>query len=353
MKFMAIGLGQAGGRIADELVRLDERAGKTRRLKILTGAFAVDTDASSLRGLSSIKVDQRMVLGEAKTLGRGVGKDSLLGAQIAEEEGFKIVDSVRQTKRFAETDFFLLAGGVGGGTASGILPVVARLLKERYPDKTVYVIAVLPFEHEESIEPIFAKNAASGLKSIQPAADAVFLIDNERFVRKGISWQDNINEINQKIVEPFFNLLCSGEEKKAKHVGVSTLEVSDIIKTLSGWTAIGYGKTDLALITLPWDKSKDETQKGAKALEEAISELSIACNPSDASGALYLVSAPPDEIGISLIKYLGEYLRNIAPNATIRYGDYPYGKGYIDITVVLSGLKTVEKVNSYFARSPS
>lgn len=348
---MAIGLGQGGGRIADELVRLDERARKSRGLNILTDAFAIDTDASSLKGLTSIKPDNRVVLGEAKTRGYGVGKDSSLGAQIAAEEGFKIVDSVRQTKRFAETDFFLLTGGIGGGTASGIMPVVAKLLKERYPDKMVYSIVALPFEHEESIEPQFVRNAASGLHAIKAAGDAVFLIDNERYVRKGISWKDNVDEINSMIVEPFFNLLCSGEEKKGKHVGVGTLEVGDIIKILSGWTAIGYGKADLPLITLPWDKPKDETEKGTKAMDEAISELSIACNPKDAAGVLYLVSAPPDEIGISLIKYLGEYLRSIAPNATIRYGDYPYEKGIIDVTVVLSGLKVVDKVDAYFAKS--
>ncbi|MBI2869029.1 MAG: cell division protein FtsZ [Chloroflexi bacterium] len=353
MKFMAIGLGQAGGRIADELVRLDQRARKSRRLRILTGALAVDTDASSLKGLTSIKPDNRIVIGEAKTRGHGVGKDSSLGAQIAADEGFKIVDSVRQNKHFAETDFFMLTGGIGGGTASGIMPVVAKLLKERYGDKTVYAIVALPFEHEVSIEPQFVKNTASGLASIKASADAIFLMDNERYVRKGISWKDNIFEINKMIAEPFFNLLCSGEEKKAKRVGVSTLEISDVMKTLSGWTAIGYGKSDLPLITLPWDKPKDETQKGSKAMDEAIRELSIACDPKDAAGLLYLVSAPPDEIGLSLIKYLGEYLRGIAPNAVIRYGDYPYEKGHIDVTLVLSGLKNVENINSYFASTGS
>jgi len=349
MKFMAIGLGQAGGRIADELVRLDQRARRSRGLRILTGAFAVDTDASSLKGLTSINADGQIILGEAKTRGHGVGKDSALGAEIAAEEAFKIVDSVRQTKRFTETDFFLLTGGIGGGTASGIMPVVAKLLKERYADKTVYAIAALPFEHEESIEPQFVRNTVAGLESIKSAADAIFLIDNERYVRKGISWRDNISGINRMIVEPFFNLLCAGEEKKAKHVGVSTLEVSDIIKTLSGWTAIGYGKADVNLITLPWDKPKDETERGRKAMDEAISELSITCNPKDSTGALYLVSAPPAEIGVSLIKYMGEYLRSIAPDATIRYGDYPYEKGLVDVTVVLSGLKAVEKIDKFLS----
>ena len=352
MKFMVIGLGQCGGRVADEFVRLDNRAHENRGFQILTGAFALDTDSSSLKGLTSIKSDQqRMVIGEAKTRGHGVGKDSALGAEIARDEGFKIVDTIRKTRRFDQTDVFLLVGGIAGGTGSGTLPVVAQQLKERYADRAVYVVAVLPFEHEESIDPIFADNTASCLKAIQPVADAVFLIDNERYIKKEVSWRDNIGEINRMIVEPFYNLLCAGEETKAKHVGVTSLEISDILKTLSGWTAIGYGKADLPLITMPWDKPRDEIQKGTKAMDEAVSELSISCHPKDAAGAIYLVSAPPEEIGISLIKYMGEYLRSIAPDATIRYGDYPYEKGLIDVTLVLSGLKEVEKVTAYLART--
>lgn len=351
MKFMVIGLGQCGGRVADEFVRLDIRAKENRGFQILTGAFALDTDASSLRGLTSIKSNnQRIVIGEAKTRGHGVGKDAELGAEIARDEGYKIIDTVRSTKRFDQTDVFLLIGGIGGGTGSGTLPMVAQLLKERYADRAVYAVAVLPFEHEESIDPVYAGNTATCLKAIQPVADAVFLIDNERYVKKEISWRDNIGEINRMIVEPFYNLLCAGEETKARHVGVTSLEISDILKTLSGWTAIGYGKSDLPLITMPWDKSRDETQKGTQALDTAVSELSVACHPAEAMGALYLVSAPPEEIGISLIKYMGEYIRSIAPEATIRFGDYPFEKGLIDVTLVLSGLKQVDKVNTYLSR---
>ncbi|AKG53003.1 hypothetical protein DGWBC_0316 [Dehalogenimonas sp. WBC-2] len=50
---------------------------------------------------------------------------------------------------------------------------------------------------------------------------------------------------------------------------------------------------------------------------------------------------------------MGEYLRGIAPDATIRYGDYPYEKGLIDVTLVLSGLKEVDRVTAYLTRTAS
>lgn len=347
MKLMVIGLGQCGGRLADEFVRLHERARSFRKVDILTGAFAVDTDASSLRGLASIKPKNRLVIGENKTKGRGVGKQAALAAQIAREEGFKVIDAIRQSKQFAESDAFLLLGGTAGGTAAGCMPVIAEILKERYRDQAVFGICVLPFEHEEALEKINVENTTHCLRSAKVNMDAVFLIENQRYVKKGMSWSANIAEINKAIAGPFYSLLCAGEERKRSHIGVGMLAASDILQMLSGWTAIGYGKTLIPLITMPWDKEGDENMSGRKAMDEAISELSVQCDTKTATKALYLVSAPEKEIGTDLIKFLGEYLKSIAPGASIRYGDYPIEKGLIDVTVVLSGFPAIERIKPY------
>jgi len=183
------------------------------------------------------------------------------------------------------------------------------------------------------------------------------LIDNQRYVRKSLSLGSNIDKINRLIVEPFFSLLCAGEEKNRKHIGVTVLDTGDIVQTLSGWTTIGYGKSLLHLILLPWDKSRHfkrqshETKKGLKAMDEAISELSVQCEPKEAQKALYLLSAPRQAIDVDLVKHLGEQLRSLAPEATIKYSDYPVNKGLTDVTIVLSDLKQVEKVNNYYTRS--
>jgi cell division GTPase FtsZ len=359
MRLMVIGFGQCGNRIADEFARLGRRARGWRGIEIITGAFAVDTDTTALSGLYTIKPDhqQRIVIGETKTRGHGVGKRTELGAQIAKEEGFKIIDAIRQARRFSETDAFLLVAGAAGGTGSGAIPIVTQFIKERYVDRPVYSLLVLPFEHEEEIEARNIHNTAECLKSVYSVANAVFLIDNQRYVRKGLSLGSNVDKINRLIVEPFFGLLCAGEEKRRKHIGVTMLDAGDIVQTLSGWTAIGYGKSLLHLITFPWDKSRHfkkkshEIQKGIKAMDEAISELSVQCNTKDAARALYLLSAPKEAIDVDLVKHVGEHLRNLAPEATIRYGDYPINKGLTDVTVVLSALREVEKVTSYYARS--
>jgi len=106
MKLVVIGLGQCGGRVADEFARLNKRARAHRGIEIITGAFAVNTDSADLSGLQNIKSDyqHRILIGGRKTSGHGVGKINEMGAEIAREDADKVVDAIRSAKRFFETD---------------------------------------------------------------------------------------------------------------------------------------------------------------------------------------------------------------------------------------------------------
>ena len=355
MKLVVVGLGQCGGRIADEFARLNKRARAQRGMEIVTGAFAVNTDAADLSGLKTIRPDyqHRILVGGRRTGGHGVGKINELGAEVAREDGDKVVDALRTAHRFFETDAFLLIAGVAGGTGSGALPIITQMMKDRYIDKPVYTLAVLPFAHEEETEERTIYNAATCLKSLYTTADAVFLADNQRFVRKDFSLRNNLDQINTLMVEPFFNMLCAGEETRRRHIGARMVDAGDIIQSLVGWTVIGYGKSLLPTWNFfSWGrnfrKKSTETHRGIQAMDEALSELSVKCNPAESGRALYLVSAPHKEMNMDLVKDLGEYLRDMAPEAVIRNGDYPRNKSVIDVTLVLSELGAVDKIKGYY-----
>ncbi len=360
MKLLVIGLGQCGGRIADQFARINRRAKATRRIEITPGVFAVNTDSADLSGLTAIPPDyrHRILIGGRKTGGHGVGKINELGAELAKADADKIVDAIRSARNFYETDAFLLVASAGGGTGSGAISVITQYIKERYVDKPIYNIVVLPFEHEETTEERTTYNAAVCLKSVSQTADAIFLVDNQRYVKKDNSLRNNLSRINELIVEPFYDLLCAGEEKTAKYIAAKTLDAGDIIQTLSGWSVIGYGKSQIPVLNLPFQHKTDfrtkgnEIHKGIYAMDAAISDLSLSCNPAEADRALYLLSAPPKEMNMDLVKELGDYLRTMVPAATIRNGDYPTReKGSLEVTVILSGLGDVSKIRQYYSKS--
>jgi len=361
VKLLVIGCGQCGGRIADEFARLNGRARAQRGIDIISNIIAVNTDIADLTGLSFIRPDQqhRVLIGAQKTGGHGVGKINELGAEIAREDGDKVSEAVKNTRRSHETDAFVIIASAAGGTGSGAIPILTQYVKERYPEKPIYNIIVLPFRHEEKVEERTIYNTATCLKSAYLVADAIFLIDNQRYITKDSSIQNNLSKINARVVRPFYNLLCAGEEKKPKYIGAKIIDAGDIIQTLSGWTVIGHGRTQIPMLKLPFSGTSDfreqpiESRRGVQAMSDAISDLSLKCRPSDAKRALYLLSAPPEELNMSLLNEIGACLKHAATEAVIRSGDYPREKRAIEVTLILSELTNVGKVMEYFTRAIS
>ena len=361
MKLAIVGLGQCGGRIADEFLRMQMRSHGMRGIDIIMETIAVNTDAADLAGIISVRPDanHRLLIGAGATHGHGTARVGELGADIMRGEGGKVLEALKRNQKLSEADALLVIAATAGGTGSGGAPVLVHTLKEHITDKPVYAILVLPFEHEENSDESAVFNTAMCLKSTNAVADAVILVDNQRFVRKDSSIRANILKINQAIVEPFFNLLCAGEEKRPKNIGAKVMDAGDIIATLDGWTAMGYGKSVLPLITLPKDSSHDfvrkdiRTNQGMHAMNEALAELSFNCKPSEAHKALYLVSAPVKEMSMDLTEGLGDYMRKTAPDAEIRGGDYPREKGLMDVTVILSNFGENDRIKHFYEKTTS
>jgi len=89
-------------------------------------------------------------------------------------------------------------------------------------------------------------------------------------------------------------------------------------------------------------------------MDSAIAQLSVYSNPSDARRALYLISAPPGDINMDMVKELGTHLKSLSPSSVIRSGDYPRDKGTsLDVSVILSEFSDVAKIRNYFTKAIS
>ena len=113
-------------RVVDE-THLSDFVTKVCRRKLSVGAdgfiLIENTDAADLSGLSYIKSDyqHRVLIGGRVTNGHGVGKINELGAEIAKDDSDKVIDAIRGTKRFYESDAFLLVAASAVAISPAIL----------------------------------------------------------------------------------------------------------------------------------------------------------------------------------------------------------------------------------------
>jgi len=108
MKLALIGVGQAGGKVVDEFLAYDARTGAD----VVRGAIAVNTAKADLRGSIDSLEDRRILIGQARVKGHGVGADNEMGAEIAEEDIDEIQGRSIRWRSTRSTRFSWLRGSV-------------------------------------------------------------------------------------------------------------------------------------------------------------------------------------------------------------------------------------------------
>ena len=250
MKLVVVGFGQCGGNIADAFYGINTYAKSflNRRIEIMTDAFAVNTDEADLGGFTHIPSDKshRILVGHMKTFGHGVGKINQEATSIIKESHEVVTDTILRSKKFYEADAIMAIASGGGGTGSGTIGWVIKELKER-TEKPIYALVVLPFGFEEKGNTSYAvMNTATCLNTVNLYADAVFLVDNERFRQQNSSLAQNFKYINAEIVKNFYDLCCAGEERNQKYVGSKVIDAGDIRQSVEGVSSLGRGEVDLS-----------------------------------------------------------------------------------------------------------
>lgn len=373
MKLVVVGTGQGGSNIADEFVVLAKWVWKNRRIRIFTGSehdpicrgvFAVNLGAGDLYGLKHIPhtEDHTILLGTTDEFrGRGAGKVNADGAEQARRDGKKIVATIREHGDVPTADAIMVIATTAGGTGSGSVGVIIDLLKEAFR-KPVYAMLVLPFANQYD-DPDSMINTGTCLKKVleNSQADAVFLVDNQKFVRSHDAMSYNYDQINRRIADSFMDILCVGEETDREFIG-EVLDANDVIRILHGPTAIGVSETAVPRRSLSFlDRikgnskngnhfatSKAQIERAQNVLNRALGELSIDCelwaNGSttyDAEHVLGLFAGPVEEATEEIVEMMDNCLSERVPNAGRRKGTYPgRTSDTISVTVIVSNLGT-------------
>ena len=354
MKLVVIGIGDCGSNIAAEFVRLSSRARSETGVEILVRSYAINDDLVSLNSLR--KVGDKLLTIQLPSP-ESQSKESEVGADLMRSNGDRIIATMRAGE-FFETDAFMLVAGSAGHIGSGGISILARKLKDRYVNKPVYALIVLPLSSENNV-PVSVYNTALCLKSIDKTADAVFLFDNEKVKSEASIKSTASNEtLNKEIVTPFFELLRASEKSDPKYLGTSNIGIGDIVQSFNGWTAIGYGTAQLSSGGFSlfkkgenFESKGEETVKAMEAMSSALAHFSVECRLEDASKALYLLCVPSKNANINMTRSVGNRLRELTNNGEVRGGDFYGVKEHAAVTLVASRITYLEKVKDYYERA--
>jgi len=130
--------------------------------------IAANTD---LQALQSNDAPEKLQLGVNLTRGLGAGANPEIGRQAALESTEEIVNILEGA------DMVFVTGGLGGGTATGAAPVIARLATELGALTVAVVTRPFSFEGRRRMQ-----QADQGLQELQDAVDTLISIPNDRLL---------------------------------------------------------------------------------------------------------------------------------------------------------------------------
>ncbi len=131
--------------------------------------IVANTDAQALENSLCYN---RIQLGLEKTKGLGAGADPIIGKEAAEES----IDLISEELR--NTNMLFLTAGLGGGTGTGALPVIASIAK-KLGIVTVAIVST-PFNFEGTKR---MNLALQGLEDVKNNVDTLLIIPNQNLFK--------------------------------------------------------------------------------------------------------------------------------------------------------------------------
>jgi len=181
-KIKVVGVGGAGCNIINTLCEVGAEG---------VELISVNTDAQVL---AMNKAPKKVQIGVKLTRGLGAGANPEIGRKSAEEDAEKIKQALEGA------DMVFLTAGMGGGTGTGAIPVIAQIAKEEIGALTVAVVTK-PFSFEGAKR---AKNAAMGIEMLRHVVDTLIIISNDKLLEicgKNISLRDSFKVVDSILVK--------------------------------------------------------------------------------------------------------------------------------------------------------
>src|SRR6056297_686948 len=276
-----------------------------------------NTDAQAL---SRSPVSVQIQLGESLTEGRGAGNKPEIGRGAAIESLDQVMDILSSNTRMV-----FLTAGMGGGTGTGAIPIIAKAASEQGILTVAIVTIPFRFEGQKRIH-----QAIEGIHELGQHVDSLLVINNEK-----------LREVagNMKLSEAFShadNILAAAAKGIAEIItvpGYINVDFADVetVLTNSGVALMGTGIA----------KGED---RAVSAVQQALSSPLL--NDNDISGTeniLLNITFGNDEITMDEIGEIADFVNNeVGSNPNIIWGTGFDEKleDQISITIIATGFES-------------
>ncbi|EIC31146.1 MULTISPECIES: cell division protein FtsZ [Methylomicrobium] len=275
--------------------------------------ICANTDAQALRKLNMGTIIQ---LGVELTKGLGAGTNPEVGRLAAEENR----DRIKEVLEGA--DMVFLTAGMGGGTGTGAIPVIASLAREM----GILTVAVVtkPFLFEGKKKQAIAEQ---GIAELEKYVDSLITIPNQKLLPvlgHNVSLIDAFKAANQVLLDA-----VQGITELIVHPGMINVDFADVRTVMKGMGAAIMGTG-----------SATGDQRAREAAEKAIAcPLLEDINLQGAKGILVNITAA--DMGIAEFNEVGQIVHEFASEeAIIKIGTAidPSLGDELKVTVVATGM---------------
>jgi cell division protein FtsZ len=256
-RIKVVGCGGAGNNTINRMFEVGIRGCET---------IAINTDAQDLLYTNS---DKKILIGKDITKGLGAGSVPQLGEEAAKESLKEIREAVK------DSDMVFITAGLGGGTGSGSVGVVADAAK-KLGALTVGIITI-PFQMEGRRR---YENALYGLERLEASVDTLIVIPNDKLLELA---PELPVKTAFKIADEILTNAVKGITEMVTTAGLVNLDFADIRTVM--------GKGGVAMIGLGESESENRAEESVKkAIDNPLLDVDI----SGATGALINISGGND-----------------------------------------------------------
>lgn len=276
--------------------------------------FACNTDAQHLL---AVHAPMKILLGRRVTRGLGAGAIPQIGEEAARETEERLRNAMKGA------DIVFLTCGLGGGTGTGSIPVLAKYAKES--GALTIAVVTLPFRAEGMAR---MENAEYGLDHLRESADTVIVIPNDKLIElvPKLALDKAFKVADEVLVRAI-----KGITEIVTRPGLVNLDFNDLktIMKSGGVAMIGMG-------------SAEGENRAFNAVNEAINSPLLEVDISNSTGALVNVTGGPDMSVKEAEGIVEEVNKRINRNARIIWGAAvdPSIEGQIKVMVVITGVQS-------------